>query len=221
MNKPSDFEILIGCEESGVVRDAFIKRGFRAISCDLLPTASPGPHHQGDLLEFLRGNRGRFRMMIAHPEFTFLSSSGLHWNTNPKSERFGGKQTEEALEFVQILMDEDIESIAIENPIGCIGTRIRKADQIIQPHEFMEDASKATCLWLKNLPKLIGTGDFPPRLVEWPKGSGKIVKRWGNQTDSGQNKLSPSEDRWKLRSLTYQGIADAFAEQWGNYLLSN
>lgn len=219
VKRPEDFEILIGCENSGMVRDAFIRRGFKAMSCDLLPTASLGPHHQGDLLEFLRANLGRFRLMIAHPDCTFLSVSGMHWNTNPKSYRFGGHQTRAALQFVAALFESEIESVAIENPISIISTHFRKPDQIIQPHQFGEDASKATCLWLKNLPKLKGTSNFPPRLVEWPRGSGKMRQRWSNQTDSGQNRLGPSEDRWKLRSLTYQGIADAFAQQWGDYLL--
>lgn len=111
-------------------------------------------------------------------------------------------------------MDCDIAHICVENPISCISTRIRKPDQIIQPHEFGEDASKSTCLWLKNLPPLVPTKYVEPRLVD-----GK--KRWGNQTDSGQNKLSPSPDRWKIRSKTYQGIADAMAEQWSNYIKEN
>jgi hypothetical protein len=105
-------------------------------------------------------------------------------------------------------MNANIKKIAIENPIGCISTRIRKPDQIIQPYDFGENASKQTCLWLKNLPQLKPTAYYPPRVV-----NGK--KRWGNQTDSGQNKLTPSDDRWAKRSITYQGIADAMAEQWG------
>ena len=105
-------------------------------------------------------------------------------------------------------MDAPIHMIALENPIGCISTRIRKSDQIIQPWQFGSDASKATCIWLKNLPLLVPTKIYPPRIV-----NGK--KRWGNQVDSGQNKLAPTDDRWKIRSRTYQGIADAMAQQWG------
>lgn len=147
--------------------------------------------------------------MIAHPDCTFLCSSGLHWN-----KRVPGRQekTEAALEFVRRLMDAPIERIAIENPIGCIGTRIRKADQVIQPYEYGEDASKATCLWLKNLPPLRPTKRVPGRIVTH---NGKQVERWANQTDSGQNRLGPSNDRWKERARTYQGWANAMAMQWG------
>lgn len=148
--------------------------------------------------------------MLAHPPCTYLSVSGLHWNKRgvmvdgrPRAEL-----TEEALEFVRLLMAAPIPRIAIENPVSCISSQIRKPDQIIQPWQFGEDASKATCLWLKNLPKLRPTQIIEPRIV-----NGK--KRWGNQTDSGQNKLAPSNDRWKIRSTTYQGIAEAWAQQWG------
>lgn len=143
--------------------------------------------------------------MIAHPPCTYLTVSGLHWN---KRQPERAQLTEEALRFVQQLLDAPIPRIALENPVGCISTRIRRPDQIIQPYNFGEDASKSTCLWLKGLPLLESTGYFPPRMV-----GGK--PRWSNQTDSGQNKLGPSEDRWKERSRTYQGIADAMAAQWG------
>jgi hypothetical protein len=143
-------------------------------------------------------------LMIAHPPCTFLCASGLHWNKR-RPER--AQQTEDALDFVRQLLDAPIARIALENPIGCISTRIRKPDQTIQPHQFGHDASKATCLWLKGLPPLASTDQIAPRLVDGRK-------RWGNQTDSGQNKLPPSADRWKIRSETYQGIADAMANQW-------
>jgi hypothetical protein len=143
--------------------------------------------------------------MIAHPPCTYLCGSGLHWNKNNPARQL---ETEAALDFVRYLLDAPIERIALENPIGCISTRLRKPDQIIQPYDFGEDASKATCLWLKNLSPLYPVRFIPPRLV-----NGK--KRWGNQTDSGQNKLGPSTDRWKLRSITYEGIANAMADQWG------
>jgi hypothetical protein len=190
------------CEYSGKVRDAFLRRGHDAISCDLLPTESPGPHLQGDCLSF---SWDSFDLLVCHPPCTYLSVSGLHWN-----HRIPGRseKTEEALAFVNALMLLPVHRIAVENPVSIISSRIRKPDQIIQPYDFGHDASKATCLWLKNLPCLTPTVHVPPRFV-----NGK--KRWGNQTDSGQNRLGPSQDRWKLRSTTFQGIADAMAEQWG------
>ena len=194
--------VLVACEYSGTVRDAFIAAGHYAMSCDLLPTDSPGFHYQGDVKDVIDGG---WDMMIAHPPCTYLCSSGLHWNSRTPGR---SQKTEDALAFVQFLMDSSIPMIAIENPIGCISTRIRKPDQTIQPWQFGHDASKATCLWLKNLPPLMPTKIYPPRII-----NGK--KRWGNQTDSGQNKLAPSDDRWKIRSETYLGIAEAMANQWG------
>jgi hypothetical protein len=195
-------KVLVACEYSGIVRDAFIKRGHFAMSCDLLPTDVPGPHYQGDVFDIIEKD---WDLMIAHPPCTYLCSSGLHWNG-----RVPGRQekTDAALEFVRRLLDANIHRIALENPIGCISKRIRKPEKIIQPHQFGDDASKATCLWLKNLPNLTPTNNIPPRIVD-----GKA--RWANQTDSGQNRLGPSDDRWKERSKTYQGIADAMASQWG------
>lgn len=193
--------VLVACEYSGTVRDAFIAAGHFAMSCDLLPTDVPGPHYQGDVFDII--DQG-WDLMIAHPPCTYLCSSGLHWNKR-RPER--AQQTEDALRFVQRLMAADIMKIAIENPIGCIGTRIRPADQTIQPWQFGHDASKATCLWLKNLPPLRHTQVIEPRVV-----NGK--KRWANQTDSGQNRLPPTADRWKIRSETYNGIALAMAQQW-------
>jgi len=197
-------KVLIACEFSGTVRNAFRKRGHDAWSCDLLPTIGPPDYHiQRDVFEAI--GMARWDLMIAHPPCTYLAASGLHWNKrNPDR----AKLTEEALEFVLALSIAPIDRIAIENPIGCLSTRWRKPEQIIQPYLFGEDASKATCLWLKNLPKLCPTEYVEPRLV-----NGK--KRWANQTDSGQNRLSPSPTRWAERSKTYQGIAEAMAEQWG------
>lgn len=171
--------------------------GHHAVSCDLLPSESDfGPHIQGDIMKV---DLSEYDLMIAHPPCTYLASSGLHWNKK-RPER--AAMTEEALEFVNYLMSAPVEMIALENPIGCISSRIRKPDQIIQPWMFGEDASKSTCLWLKNLPKLEATN---------------IIKkdRYANQTASGQNNLGPSEDRWKIRSTTYLGIAQAMADQWG------
>lgn len=195
--------VLVACEYSGAVRDAFRARGHDAMSCDLLPTDVDGPHYQGDVFDVIGDG---WDLMIAHPPCTYLSSSGLHWNGRVEGR---AAKTEDALAFVRALLDAPIPRIAVENPVGCIGTRIRKADQTIQPHQFGDDASKATCLWLKGLPLLKPTAHVPGRMV-----NGK--PRWANQTDSGQNRLAPSADRWKLRSATFSGIAAAMADQWGD-----
>jgi len=253
-------KVLIACEYSGAVRDAFLANGHQAMSCDLLPTDKAGPHYQGDVRDIL--NDG-WDLMVAHPPCTYLCSSGLHWN-----KRVPGRAdlTTEALDFVRLLLDAPIERIALENPIGCISTQIRKYDQLIQPWQFGHDASKSTCLWLKNLPPLQFTDRsiVPPKGWQMVRSSGfmedcedcgepycvlhdkhyadceclgpteddatyKAIHGvmfgtrlepppkpvWGNQTPSGQNKLGPSEDRWKIRSETYTGIATAMAEQWG------
>jgi site-specific DNA-cytosine methylase len=194
--------VLVACEYSGAVRDAFIAEGHEALSCDLLPTDSSGPHYQGDVLDII--NDG-YDLMVAHPPCTYLSVSGMHWTTRGLRDP---RLTEDALEFVRLLLDAPIPRIALENPVSVISSRIRKPDQIITPYQFGHDASKKTCLWLKNLPPLKPTQVIEPRIV-----NGK--KRWGNQTDSGQNKLAPSADRWKIRSETYKGIAEAMASQWG------
>lgn len=196
-------KVLVACESSGTVRDAFAALGHDALSCDLMPSDNGGPHYQGDVRDIL--NEG-WDLMIAHPPCTYLSSSGMHWTTRGIRPT---QLTDDALEFVRLLMAAPIDRIAIENPIGVISTRIRKPNQIIQPWQFGDDASKATCLWLKNLPLLTGSNHVLPRYV-----NGK--KRWANQTDSGQNKLAPSADRWKQRSKTYQGIANAMAQQWSD-----
>ena len=194
--------VLVACEYSGAVRDAFIRGGHEALSCDLLPTDSPGPHHQGDVREILGDG---WDLMVAHPPCTYLSVSGMHWTTRGMRDP---KLTDDALDFVRLLMDAPIERIAIENPVSVISSRIRKPDQVITPYQFGHDASKKTCLWLKNLQPLQPTQYVEPRMV-----NGK--PRWGNQTDSGQNRLGPSADRWKERSKTYAGIAQAMADQWG------
>ncbi|MAL00785.1 MAG: hypothetical protein CL536_01345 [Alcaligenaceae bacterium] len=195
--------VLVACEYSGAVRDAFRAMGHFAMSCDLLPTDVPGPHYQGSVLDILDED---WDMLIAFPPCTYLCSSGLHWNKR-RPER--AQKTEDALDFVRQLLDAPIDRIALENPVGCISTRIRKFDQSIHPYQFGHDASKKTCLWLKGLPQLVPTEYVEPRIVDGRK-------RWANQTDSGQNRLGPSEDRWKIRSKTYQGIANAMAQQWGN-----
>lgn len=169
------------------------------MSCDLLPTDVPGPHYQGDVRDVI--NNG-WDLMIAHPPCTYLSVSGMHWTTRGLRDP---QLTEDALAFVRLLMDAPVERIAIENPVSVISSRIRKPDQIIQPWWFGHDASKKTCLWLKNLPSLTPTGMLP----------GDAKTRRANQTASGQNRLPPSKDRWKIRSETYPGIAAAMADQWG------
>ena len=192
--------VLVGCEYSGVVRDAFRARGHDAWSCDLLPCESdPRWHIQGDVLKLLDGS---WDLAIFHPPCTYLSSSGMHWTTRGLRDP---QLTEDALAFVAALLRAPISRIALENPVGAISTRIRKPDQIIQPWWFGDDASKKTCLWLKNLPLLQETNRLP----------GDAKTRRANQTRSGQNKLGPSPDRWKERSKTYAGIANAMAEQWG------
>lgn len=189
-------KVLVACEFSGIVRDAFIQQGHEAVSCDLLPSDTLGPHMQCDVREVL--DKG-WDIMLAFPPCTHLAVSGARW--------FKEKQTEQAqaLEFIRLLLNAPIEKIALENPIGVISSKIRKPDQIIQPWQFGHPESKATCLWLKNLPLL-----QPTNILTKP-----ALGVWNNQTPSGQNKLGPSPDRWKLRSTTYSGIAKAMAVQWG------
>lgn len=197
--------VLIACEFSGIVRNAFIAKGHDAVSCDLLPTERPGPHIQGDVLEILDDG---WDMMIAHPPCTYLALSGIHWNN-----RIAGRKekTEQALVFVKALLNAPIGKIALENPVGVISTRIRKPNQYIQPWQFGCPESKKTGLWLKSYPQLVPTNILTPTAFQK---DGK-TPRWGNQTCSGQNRLGPSADRAKIRGMTYQGIANAMAEQWG------
>lgn len=197
--------VLVACETSGHVRDAFIRAGHQAMSADLLPTDVPGPHYQGDVLDIL--DEG-WDMMIAHPPCTYLSSSGLHWNKRVPGR---AEKTEAALAFALKLWGAKIKKKCMENPIGRLTKVMRQMGayvQIVQPYNFGHDASKATGLVLEGLPPLRNTQFIEPRWVD-----GK--PRWGNQTDGGQNKLGPSPDRWKIRSETYTGISDAMANQWG------
>jgi hypothetical protein len=182
--------VLVACEFSGIVREAFRKLGCDAWSCDLLETEIPSPFHvESDILEYIKGN-DQWDLMIAHPPCTYLAVSGAKW--------FKERQTEqrEGLDFVRKLMSVDIPRICIENPISVISTKIRKPDQIIQPWMFGHGETKSTCLWLKNLPKL-----QPTKIV-----AGREGRVW---------KETPSPDRWKNRSRTYLGIAEAMATQWG------
>jgi hypothetical protein len=214
--------VLVACEFSGIVRDAFLAKGHDAWSCDILPTEKPGPHIQDDILKHL--DEG-WDLMIAHPPCTHLSSSGARWFTEKQIEQ------DLAIEFFIMLADYPISKIAVENPIGIMSTRYRKPDQIIQPWMFGHDASKSTCLWLNGLPKLRPTNIIDPiygcscgMRFEYTlgkygcpncHGEGKVKQIYGNQTPSGQNNLGPSPDRAKNRSRTYTGIAQAMAEQWG------
>ena len=182
-------KILIACEYSGTVRDAFIAAGHDAMSCDLLPTDRPGPHYQGNVFDVI--NDG-WDIMIAHPPCTDLAVSGARHFAAKIAD---GRQAR-ALDFVQRLLDAPISRICVENPVSVISTRIRKPDQLIQPWQYGHGETKTTCLWLKSLPKLI-----PTDIVE-----GRLDRI---------HKMPPSPDRWKLRSTTYQGIADAMANQWG------
>jgi len=202
-------KILIVCESSGTVREAFRALGHDAWSCDLLPADDGSPYHyQADAREI----GGQWDMMGFHPPCTYLNVAGIHWNNRGR----GWEKTAQALEFVRWCMTHKCRWY-LENPVSIISTRFRKPNQTIQPYQFGDDASKRTCLWLNGLSPL----EIDPskrlagRLVEWPRGSGRIAERWANQTDSGQNKLTPSDNRWKDRSKTYPGIAWAMADGWG------
>ena len=179
--------VLVACEYSGVVRDAFTARGHYSMSCDLLDTEKPGLHYKGDVTSII--NDG-WDLMICHPPCTHLAASGARW--------FKEKQKEqaEALEFVELLLNAPIHHICLENPVSIISSRIRKPDQIIQPWQYGHGETKATCLWLKNLPLL-----KPTNIVEG--------------REARVHKMPPGPNRWKERSRTFQGIADAFAKQWG------
>lgn len=199
--------VLVACESSGVVREAFRSLGHSAYSCDLLPAEDGSDYHiQQDVREVVRYDT--WDLMIAHPPCTYLSSSGMHWTARGLRDPM---LTESAIGFFMLFTRTEIPHVAIENPVGVMSTRYRKPDQYIQPYQFGEDASKKTGLWLHNLPPLIHTEHVEPRIV-----NGK--PRWSNQTDSGQNRLGPSSDRWKIRSSTYPGIAKAMAEQWTKYI---
>lgn len=190
--------VLVACEFSGVVREAFAARGHDAWSCDLLPSELAGQHIQGDVLEVL--NNG-WDLIIAHPPCTDLAVSGARYFAEKRAD---GRQ-QKAIYFFMALAEAACPRVAVENPVGVMSTVWRKPDQIIQPWEYGHPEQKKTCLWLRGLSLLVPTNVLP--LPE--------CGYWENQTPSGQNKLGPSEDRWKLRSVTYQGIADAMAEQWG------
>jgi len=183
--------VLVACEFSGVVRDAFRLRGHDALSCDLLPSEAPGPHYRGDVRDILGAG---WDLMIAHPPCTHLAVSGARWFKEKRREQ------EEALQFVWTLLNAPIHMIALENPVSIISSRIRKPDQILQPWMFGHGEVKATCLWLKNLPKLV-----PTNIVEG--------------REARVHRMPPGPDRWKERSRTFAGIAEAMAAQWSEFIL--
>ena len=196
--------ILIACEFSGIVRDAFIAKGHDAISCDLLPTERPGPHIVGDVLAVLDDG---WDMMIAHPPCTHIAVSGAAWF---KQKRADGRQ-QAAIEFFMAFANANIPLMAIENPVCIMSTQWRKPDQIIQPYEYGHKARKATCLWLKGLPKLTPTNIVEPKLYTDRKG-----RTYSKDFVFDENgKWTRFRRQGKRRSVTYQGIADAMAEQWG------
>lgn len=190
--------VLVGCEYSGIVRDAFIALGHEALSCDLLESERPGPHYQGDIRDLLGEP---WDIAIFHPPCTHLAVSGARWFSAKQQEQ------EEALAFAWLLLSAPIPRICLENPVSIISSRIRKPSQIIQPWQFGHEESKATCLWLKGLPPLMPTA--------------VMAVRNRNLTPSGQNNLGPSPERWKIRSRTYPGIAAAMALQWGGVTIHN
>lgn len=239
----SRIHVLVACERSGVIRDKLIAAGVMATSCDLAPTEKPGPHIQGDVRDVIEHD-DRFTDMIAHPDCTFLTSSAewaytdgpYHQKVKPGTlvGEARRKARVEALEFVEFLWKSKIKRVAIENPHGCINSRLpfMPKPQYVQPYQFGDDASKRTGLWVRGYPKLVLD---PSKYVQprWVccgmvldvekvgkygcpncEGERKPLPRWANQTNGGYNKLSPSADRWMDRSRTYDGIADALVEQW-------
>jgi hypothetical protein len=201
-----ELKILVACEYSGRIRDAFIKRGHDAISCDLLPTDSPGPHYQGDVLDIISDG---FDLMVAHPNCQFLAVSGSRYlyNKDGSKNENRWKNRELALNFVLTLMNAPIPHIAIENPVSVISTQIRKPDQIVNPWQFGDSFSKKTCWWLENLPKLVPTNIVDPGEIRVFK-SGNRMAKWMND----------ARGDWKTRSTTFPGMANAIADQWGNYI---
>jgi hypothetical protein len=223
-------------EFSGTIRRAMRAYGIDAWSCDFLPAADGSPFHiQDDVFNHL--NDG-WDGAIFHPTCTYLTISAEWAYKDPDHDRYPGvgyhqkvkpgtlvgaarrEAREKALDDVRRLLGCSIPRVTIENPRGVIGTRIQPASQTIQPYEFGDDASKQTCLWHRGWPNLAAhpSKRVAGRMVEWPRGSGKMVERWANQTDSNQNNLTPSDDRWAERSKTYPGIAGAFAEQFAPIL---
>lgn len=223
-------------ETSGATRRAFQSAGCDVFSCDLLPAQDSGERHLvGDvfaMLDLLTACGWKPDLALFHPDCTWLTVSaawalkdpdfikypgvGYHQRVKPGTLTGAARRAAQAqsVQLVKRIWSLDIKCVAIENPVGQLSTLWMKPTQIIQPYEFGENASKKTCLWLRNLPALKGTGRFPGRWTEWPHGSGKYVERWANQTDSGQSNVTPSDDRWQDRADTYPGISDAMVQQW-------
>lgn len=197
--------VLVACEFSGIVREAFKDQGYDAWSCDLLDTDIPGKHIKGDIRDVLKQE---WDLMIAHPPCTYLTVSGNKWFKSEYQDRFPTRKQdrEEAIEFFKLLYEAPIVYKAIENPVGILSSRFRKPDQIIQPWQFGHPESKKTCLWLQKLPLLKAT-----KIVDLPMNKAEAQKL---------HYLPPSNDRWKLRSTTFKGIAEAMATQWGSYVFS-
>lgn len=214
--------VLVGCECSGIVRDAFRRRGHDAWSCDLKPSERPGPHLQCDVLTVLHMG---WDIAIFHPDCTFLTCSAewaygdgpYHQKVKPGTLVGAARRVArvQATAFAKALWSAPISKIALENPVGVLSRaeNLGKPAQVLQPYNFGEDASKATCLWLKNLPILVATTYCEPRIVT--DANGKPQKRWANQCASGCDRTTPGTDRGARRSRTYRGIADAIAQQWG------
>ena len=195
--------VLIACEFSGTVRDAFTKLGHAAWSCDLEPSETPGNHYRGNVLAIL--NDG-WDLMIAHPPCTHLAVSGArHF-----AKKIADGRQQEGIDFFMALANSNIPRYAVENPIGIMSTKYRKPDQIINPWEYGHRVTKATCLWLKNLPKLTPTNIVDKGEI-WTAKSGKQMSQWYYDTS-----CLPPKEREKARNKTFQGIADAMAQQWGN-----
>jgi hypothetical protein len=202
--------VLIACEFSGIVREAFAAKGHYAMSCDLLPTEIPGNHYQGDVIDVLGDS---WDLMIAHPPCTHLAASGARWW---KDKIADGRQ-QEGIDFFMEMINADIPKIAVENPIGCMSTKYRKPNQTIQPFWFGDSVQKATCLWLKNLPCLTPTNIVDRGMVYVdPRGNkhGGVHVMRAKKAYSPLMLLPRNEERWKIRSRTFQGIADAMADQW-------
>lgn len=207
-------KVLIACEYSGTVRDAFIKQGHEAISCDLLPTDVPGPHYHGDVFDLIdQNNSNGWDLMIAHPPCTYLTLTGNKWFKPEFKDRFPNREQDrlDAIKFFMALANSTIPHICLENPVGVISTAWRKPDQYIQPYEFGDPQSKKTGLWLVNLPKLIPTKLVEPQWHIYK--DGRRDPKWHMDTIS----LPPLE-RMKARSKTFQGIANAMADQWGKLI---
>lgn len=234
--------VLIGCEYSGRVRDAFRARGHSAMSCDFLETEAPGPHYRGDLRDLLDEP---WDLLIAHPDCTYLCSSAAwafgdgpyHQNVKPGTLVGAARREarERALEFVTLIWRSRAKRLVIENPKGSINRFLpfMPKPQYVHPHQFGDDASKQTGLWMRGLPPLVPTCHIEPRWVccgevlpesvgrygcPYCHGDNEPKPRWANQTDSGQNRLPPTANRWKIRAATYPGIAEAMADQWGRLL---